>query len=182
MFRVLKTEGRARRGEFSCAHGGLVRTWRSRTVPGSPRTRQRPWRYHCPGWKRGHPGSHQGGRQRPRLKGAQMSDRAVQHLPPPSPAWGRRGAGPGRTAQDDARSPATLGPMLGRSVSFVMALLSGAGLPGVLLQHTVKVSLVFLLPPVQPGDAMFIASGIGENIQNEGSLFRNSDFRAVSTA
>ena len=26
MFRVLKTEGRARRGEFSCAHGGTVQT------------------------------------------------------------------------------------------------------------------------------------------------------------
>ena len=26
MFRVLKTEGRARRGEFSCAHGGVVQT------------------------------------------------------------------------------------------------------------------------------------------------------------
>lgn len=26
MFRVLKTEGRARRGEFSCVHGGLVQT------------------------------------------------------------------------------------------------------------------------------------------------------------
>jgi queuine tRNA-ribosyltransferase len=26
MFRVLKTQGRARRGEFSCAHGGLVQT------------------------------------------------------------------------------------------------------------------------------------------------------------
>ena len=23
MFKVLKTEGRARRGEFSCAHGGV---------------------------------------------------------------------------------------------------------------------------------------------------------------
>ena len=26
MFKVLKTEGRARRGEFSCAHGGVVQT------------------------------------------------------------------------------------------------------------------------------------------------------------
>ena len=26
MFKVLKTEGRARRGEFSCAHGGTVQT------------------------------------------------------------------------------------------------------------------------------------------------------------
>ena len=26
MFRVIKTEGKARRGEFSCAHGGLVQT------------------------------------------------------------------------------------------------------------------------------------------------------------
>ena len=26
MFKLLKTEGRARRGEFSCAHGGLVQT------------------------------------------------------------------------------------------------------------------------------------------------------------
>ena len=26
MFKVIKTEGRARRGEFSCAHGGTVQT------------------------------------------------------------------------------------------------------------------------------------------------------------
>ena len=26
MFQVLKTEGRARRGEFSCTHGGVVQT------------------------------------------------------------------------------------------------------------------------------------------------------------
>ena len=26
MFKVLKTEGKARRGEFSCAHGGTVQT------------------------------------------------------------------------------------------------------------------------------------------------------------
>ena len=26
MFKLLKTEGRARRGEFSCAHGGAVQT------------------------------------------------------------------------------------------------------------------------------------------------------------
>ena len=26
MFNVLKTEGRARRGQFSCAHGGVVQT------------------------------------------------------------------------------------------------------------------------------------------------------------
>ena len=26
MFKILKTEGKARRGEFSCAHGGTVQT------------------------------------------------------------------------------------------------------------------------------------------------------------
>ena len=26
MFKLLKTEGRARRGQFSCAHGGVVQT------------------------------------------------------------------------------------------------------------------------------------------------------------
>ena len=26
MFKVIKTDGRARRGEFSCAHGGTVQT------------------------------------------------------------------------------------------------------------------------------------------------------------
>lgn len=32
MFKVIKQEGRARRGQFSCAHGGVVQTDRKSVV------------------------------------------------------------------------------------------------------------------------------------------------------
>ena len=57
MFKVIKTEGRARRGEFQCAHGGVVQT---------------PVFHECRD-----AGRHQGRRQRLRPAGARLPDRAV---------------------------------------------------------------------------------------------------------
>ena len=64
MFKILKTEGKARRGEFSCAHGGTVQTPVFMNV--------------------GTQAAIKGGVSALDLKDGGLPDRAVQHLPPAS--------------------------------------------------------------------------------------------------
>ena len=66
MFKILKTEGKARRGEFSCAHGGTVQTPVFMNV--------------------GTQAAIKGGVSALDLKKCGLPDRAVQHLPPASPS------------------------------------------------------------------------------------------------
>ena len=65
MFKVIKYEGKARRGKFQCAHGGEVQTPVFMNV--------------------GTQAAIKGGVSALGPQGARLSDRAVQHLPSPSP-------------------------------------------------------------------------------------------------
>ena len=76
MFTLLKTEGHARRGVLTCAHG----------------TAQTPVFMNV-----GTQGAIKGAVSALRPEGDRLPDRTVQHLPPPPSARGRRGAGDGRT-------------------------------------------------------------------------------------
>ena len=79
MFKVIKKEGKARRGVFTCAHGGEVQTPVFMNV--------------------GTQAAIKGGVSAIDLEGtAGDADRIVQHIPPASAAGRRRGAANGRTS------------------------------------------------------------------------------------